>query len=351
MTYGVGVKELWELPAGRIQPGEVIYTMGYPLTTKEYGGAWIYGGKDNTVSLGFVTGLDYPDPRTDPQHVLQSFKQHPFVAKLLEGGKMVRYGAKTLPYGGWWSMPPLGGNGWMIVGDSAGFLNSQRLKGIHLAIKSGMLAAETAFEAWIAGDSSAKQLGKLPGESGIQLDQTGALSRAQLPSGLRAWLPQRNAEHRPAMATGGHGLRDRYPAHPGHERMLPLWDIMGHPGGRDQLLGPAKGDGKLTFDKLTDLYYSGTRHEEDQPAHLVIQTPISATAAAQASTAIPASSSVPPTSTKWRTRLTHPAASAFTSTRPTACTAKPATSWTPTRSSTGYHPRAEAGRVTTECSI
>ena len=147
MTYGVGVKELWELPAGRIQPGEVIYTMGYPLTTKEYGGAWIYGGKDNTVSLGFVTGLDYPDPRTDPQHVLQSFKQHPFVAKLLEGGKMVRYGAKTMPYGGWWSMPPLGGDGWMIVGDSAGFLNSQRLKGIHLAIKSGMLAAETAFEA------------------------------------------------------------------------------------------------------------------------------------------------------------------------------------------------------------
>ena len=160
MTYGVGVKELWEVPAGRIQPGEVIYTMGYPLTTKEYGGAWIYGGRDNTVSLGFVTGLDYPDPRTDPQHVLQSFKQHPLAAKLLEGGKIVRYGAKTMPYGGWWSMPPLGGEGWMIVGDSAGFLNSQRLKGIHLAIKSGMLAAETAFEALISGDSSARQLGR-----------------------------------------------------------------------------------------------------------------------------------------------------------------------------------------------
>ncbi len=147
MTYGVGVKELWELPAGRIGRGEVIYTMGWPLTSREYGGAWIYGGKDNVVSLGFVTGLDYPDPRTDPQHVLQSFKQHPFVRSLLEGGKMVRYGAKTLPYGGWWAMPPLAGDGWMIVGDSAGFLNSQRLKGIHLAIKSGMLAAETAFEA------------------------------------------------------------------------------------------------------------------------------------------------------------------------------------------------------------
>ena len=146
-TYGVGVKELWELPAGRIAAGEVIYTMGYPLTFNEYGGAWIYGSKDNVVSLGFVTGLDYQDPRIDPQHVLQEFKKHPFIAKLLEGGKMVRYGAKSLPYGGWWCIPPLAGDGWMILGDSAGFLNSQRLKGIHLAIKSGMLAAETAFDA------------------------------------------------------------------------------------------------------------------------------------------------------------------------------------------------------------
>ncbi len=150
-TYGVGVKELWELPAGRIAPGEVIYTMGYPLTFNEYGGAWIYGSKDNLVSLGFVTGLDYADPRIDPQHVLQEFKKHPFIAKLLEGGKMVRYGAKSLPYGGWWCIPPLAGDGWMVLGDSAGFLNSQRLKGIHLAIKSGMLAAETAFDAMAKG--------------------------------------------------------------------------------------------------------------------------------------------------------------------------------------------------------
>src|SRR5919198_132680 len=159
-TYGQGVKELWEVASGRIAPGEVIYTMGWPLTTKEYGGAWIYGGKDNVVSLGFVTALDYPDPRTDPQHVLQQFKQHPFIAKLLEGGKMVRYGAKSMPYGGWWAIPPIAGNGWMILGDSAGFLNSQRLKGIHLAIKSGMLAAEAAFEALKKDDFSAAALGQ-----------------------------------------------------------------------------------------------------------------------------------------------------------------------------------------------
>src|SRR6202522_3307366 len=159
-TYGQGIKELWEVPSGRIAPGEVIYTMGWPLTTKEYSGAWIYGGKDNVVSLGFVTGLDYPDPRLDPQHVLQDFKQHPFVAKLLEGGKMIRYGAKSLPYGGWWAIPPVACDGWMILGDSAGFLNSARLKGIHLAIKSGMLAAETAFDALVKDDPSTATLGK-----------------------------------------------------------------------------------------------------------------------------------------------------------------------------------------------
>src|SRR3954467_4987196 len=157
-TYGQGVKELWEVPAGRIAPGEVIYTMGWPLASREYGGAWIYGGKDNVVSLGFVTGLDYPDPRLDPQRVLQQFKRHPFVAKLLEGGKMIRYGAKSLPYGGWWAIPPVAGDGWMILGDSAGFLNSQRLKGIHLAIKSGMLAAETAYESLATADFSAAKL-------------------------------------------------------------------------------------------------------------------------------------------------------------------------------------------------
>src|SRR6202142_1937869 len=154
-TYGQGIKELWEVPSGRVAPGEVIYTMGWPLTTKEYGGAWIYGGKDNIVSLGFVTGLDYPDPRLDPQRVLQEFKQHPPVAGLLEGGKMIRYGAKSMPYGGWWAIPPVAGDGWMILGDSASFLNSARTKGIHQAIKRAVLAAETAFEALVKVDSSA----------------------------------------------------------------------------------------------------------------------------------------------------------------------------------------------------
>src|SRR5260221_5884536 len=157
-VYGIGVKELWEVPSGRVAKGQVIYTMGWPLTTKEYGGGWIYGSKDNIVSLGAVTSLDYADPRIDPQRVLQEFKSHPLISDLLAGGKLVRYGAKTFPYGGWDSIPPLAGSCWMVVGDSAAFGNSQRLKGIHLAIKSGMLAAETAFEALVENNFGATKL-------------------------------------------------------------------------------------------------------------------------------------------------------------------------------------------------
>ena len=269
-TYGVGVKELWELPSGRVAPGEVIYTMGWPLTTKEYGGAWIYGSKENLVSLGFVTGLDYPDPRLDPQHVLQDFKQHPFIARLLTGGKMIRYGAKSLPYGGWWAIPAVAGDGWMILGDSAGFLNSQRLKGIHLAIKSGMLAAETAFEALKKSDASARTLGQFQQKidaSWVKDELWRVRNFHQgFEKGFFAGLLHAGLQQ----FTGGRGLWNRYPARAGHEHMKKLAQLPADGGREAHLLGSAKGDGKLTFDKLTDLYHSGTKHEEDQPSHLVI---------------------------------------------------------------------------------
>ena len=268
-TYGVGVKELWEVPSGKIEPGQVIYTMGYPLTTHEYGGAWLYGSKDNVVSLGLVTGLDYEDPRLDPQHVLQAFKQHPFIADLLKGGKLVRYGAKSLPYGGWWSLPPLGGDGWMIVGDSAGFLNSQRLKGIHLAIKSGMLAAETAFEALVRDDASAATLGKFQRrvETSWIKDELWPVRNFHQGFEKGLWAGMLNAGLQEIFDGG---LRGRVPSHPGYEKMKPVATLPADGGNRAYMLGPAKGDGKLTFDKLTDLYHSGTKHEEDQPAHLII---------------------------------------------------------------------------------
>ena len=269
-VYGVGVKELWEVPSGRIHQGEVIYTMGWPLTTKEYGGAWIYGSKDNVVSLGYVTGLDYEDPRLDPQRVLQQFKLHPMIAHLLEGGKMIRYGAKSLPYGGWHSMPPLAGNGWMIVGDSAGFLNSQRLKGIHLAIKSGMLAAETAFEAMVANNFSAQKLQdfKLKVDTSWIKDELWQVRNFH--QGFEKGMLHGLFHTALQQMTGGRGLYEVYPTHAGHKRMTRLSELTADGGERAHLLGKAKGDGKLTFDKLTDLYHSGTKHEEDQPSHLVI---------------------------------------------------------------------------------
>jgi electron-transferring-flavoprotein dehydrogenase len=265
-TYGQGVKELWEVPSGRIAPGEIIYTMGWPLTTREYGGAWIYGGKGNVVSLGFVTGLDYPDPRLDPQRVLQQFKRHPFIAKLLEGGKMVRYGAKSLPYGGWWAIPPLAGDGWMILGDSAGFLNSQRLKGIHLAIKSGMLAAETAFEALRKDNFSTKTLREFQTrvENSWIKDELWKVRNFHQGFEHGFWRGMFHAGLQ--QFTGGRGVRSRYLGTAGYTRMKKLAELPADGG----LIGPARGDGKLTFDKLTDLYHSGTKHEEDQPAHLII---------------------------------------------------------------------------------
>jgi len=184
---------------------------------------------------------------------------------------MIRYGAKSLPYGGWWAIPPLAGNGWMIVGDSAGLLNSQRLKGIHLAIKSGMLAAETAFEALKKNDFSAATLNSYQArvDSSWIKDELWKVRnfhqgfehgfwRGMLHAGLQQF-------------TGGRGVRDRYSSTPGYQHMKKLAVLPADGGDEAHLLGDAKGDGKLTFDKLTDLYHSGTKHEEDQPAHLIIQ--------------------------------------------------------------------------------
>jgi electron-transferring-flavoprotein dehydrogenase len=270
-TYGVGIKELWEIPAGRVARGEVIYTMGYPLTSHEYGGAWIYGISDTQVSVGYVVGLDYQDPRLDPHHVFQSFKEHSLARTLLEGGKMVRYGAKSLPYGGWLTLPRLAGKGWMILGDSASLLNSQRLKGIHLAIKSGMLAAETAFESMLVGDNSSGAL------TAYQSRVEGSWIKEELypvrnfhqgfEKGLLTGLVNAGIQQ----VLGGKNIGGDLKNHAGYQNMRQLGSIGRSTYGREATLGPAKADGKLSFDKLTDVYHSGTRHEDDQPVHLVIR--------------------------------------------------------------------------------
>ncbi|MEA2326624.1 MAG: electron-transferring-flavoprotein dehydrogenase, partial [Thermoanaerobaculia bacterium] len=157
-VYSVGVKELWQLPDDRFEAGRVIHTLGWPLDGDTFGGGFIYGMKDRIVDIGLVVGLDYKNPTLDPHHEFQRYKTHPSIRPLLEGGKMISAGAKAIPEGGDFSMPRMYGEGFLIAGDSAGYLNGARLKGIHLGIKSGAMAAETAFQALVNEDYSASQL-------------------------------------------------------------------------------------------------------------------------------------------------------------------------------------------------
>ena len=261
-SYGIGVKELWDVQPGRIAPGYVAHTLGWPVSTDMYGGGWIYGLSNNRLSIGLVLALEYANPQFDPHAAFQTWKTHPFLKKILDGGKLVRYGAKSLPYGGWYAMPRTYVDGGLIIGDSGSFLDSQRLKGIHLAMKSGMLAAETIFEALKTSDTSAKTLSTFPQKierSYIKKEMWQvrnfhqSFQHGMLAGFLHTALQQ---------ITGGRGLIDPMRAHAGY---LAYKKINGR-------LAPErfKGDGKLTFDRLTDVYHSGTRHEEDQPCHLVV---------------------------------------------------------------------------------
>jgi electron-transferring-flavoprotein dehydrogenase len=267
-VYSIGVKELWEVLPGRIKPGWVAHTLGWPLDSSMYGGGWIYGMRENRVSLGLVTGLEYHNPRFDPHEAFQLFKTHPFVRRILEGGKLVRYGAKTIPVGGWYSIPRSYLDGCLIIGDSASLLNSQRLKGIHMAIKSGMLAAETILDALRAGDTSAAKLSvfrRKVDESWIGRELRSVRNFHQsFQHGLWRGLAHTAVQ----FVTGGRGLVDPMRMKAGHEQYHKL-DGAGPAPPRFQ------GDGVLTFDRLTDVYHSGTRHEEDQPCHLhVLDTSI-----------------------------------------------------------------------------
>jgi electron-transferring-flavoprotein dehydrogenase len=268
-VYGIGIKELWEVQPGRIQTGYVAHTLGWPLGSHLYGGGWIYGLRDNRVSIGTVVGLEYKNPLFDPHEAFQRFKTHPFVNRILEGGKLVRYGAKTVPYGGWYSMPRPYFDGGLIIGDSASLLNSQRLKGIHTAIKSGMLAAETIYEALCASDTSAAKLAVYQQKIEQSWLKKELWAVRNFHQGFRhgLWRGLLNAGFQ--SFTGGRGLVDPLRTQPGYEDYRKL--------NRGQELvdqsGRFKGDGKLTFDRLTDVYHSGTRHDEDQPCHLIVVEP------------------------------------------------------------------------------
>jgi electron-transferring-flavoprotein dehydrogenase len=272
--YAIGLKEIWEIPPDRLTPGTVIHTLGYPLRDEEFGGSFVYAMPGGRLSIGFVVGLSYKDPLFDPHSAFNHFKQHPFISSILEGGQMVRYGAKALPEGGWNTQPMLYFDGGLIVGDAANFVNSMRLKGIHLAMRSGMLAAETAFEAVRRGDVSTATLSSYKrrvDDSAIRRELYPvrnvhqAFAAGTMAGGLFAGL---------AMFTGGRMMEDLHGA-PGHLRMKKIEDYYGLEK-RDVLLASnfVAPDRRKLFDKLTNVHYSGTSHDEDQPVHLLVHTEV-----------------------------------------------------------------------------
>ena len=268
-SYGIGIKELWDIQPGRIAPGYVAHTLGWPVSTDMYGGGWIYGLSNNRLSIGLVIALEYADPQFDPHAAFQKWKTHPHIKKILEGGKLVRYGAKSLPYGGWYAMPRNTVDGALIIGDAGSFLDSQRLKGIHLAMKSGMLAAETIFEALKSGDATNKTLGRFQQRVEQSYIRDEMWKVRNFHQSFQHGMLQGFVHAAFQQITGGRGLSDPMRADAGFRHYKRHNGAAPPPNSEDRF----KGDGKLTFDRLTDVYHSGTRHNDDQPCHLHILQP------------------------------------------------------------------------------
>ncbi len=266
--YATGVKEVWQVPEGRFPAGEVLHTMGWPLSREEYGGGFVYGMRENMVAAGFVVALDYRNPWTDAHGLMQDWKRHPSVRGILEGGSLLTYGAKTIPEGGYFSIPRTAVDGCIIVGDAGGYLNAARLKGIHLGMKTGMIAAETAAECVTAGDTSRAALAVY--ESRVDESWVGEELRSvrNFRQGFAGGLVRGLLHTGLVLATKGRGMGERLEVKPDHTHMLRLEELRRR--GRPTTPPAREIDGALTFDKLTDVYSSGTKHEEDQPSHLLI---------------------------------------------------------------------------------
>ena len=267
-AFEEGVKEIIQMPVGTVEAGQVIHTMGYPLN-KSIGGTFIYTIPGDKIILGLVAYLDSNDPMLDPHRELQKLKTHPFIANMIQGGKVIAYGGKTLPAGGWYSMPKLYGDGWMVCGDSASMVDVQKLKGIHLAMKSGMSAAETAFDAVKSQNFSSTAL-KSYEEKIHNSFVKSELYRVRnfhqtLSKGLLASLPLIALQE----ITGGRGLFDNMKSHYDAHTTKSVKEVWGTNDGFTRAENKLpKPDGSLMFDKLGSVYLTGTNHDEDSPNHL-----------------------------------------------------------------------------------
>lgn len=269
-VFEEGVKEIIQMPPGTVKAGQVIHTAGFPLK-ESMGGSFIYTIPNDQIIVGLVVYLDTRDPLLDPHRELQRLKTHPWMRQMLAGGKVIAYGGKTLPAGGWYAMPQLFGDGWVVCGDSASMVDVQKLKGIHMAMKSGMLAAETALEVLSSGSTGPEQT-KLYDQKVKNSFIRDELYRVRnfhqaLSKGFLASVPLIGMQE----ITGGRGFMDPMQLHPDAgttEKVLEVWGPQGLAHEDVQLPTP---DGVMFFDKLSSVYLTGTMHDEDSPNHLLLQ--------------------------------------------------------------------------------
>jgi electron-transferring-flavoprotein dehydrogenase len=262
-VYGIGLKELWEVKPEKHVPGLVVHTAGWPLDTDTYGGSYLYHMENNLVSVGFVVGLAYSNPYLSPFEEFQRYKTHPSIRTFFEGAKRVAYGARAIAAGGLQSLPKLVFPGGALIGDNAGFLNASRIKGSHAAIKSGMLAADAAYQAVTAGRTG-DELAAYPTafESSWLFDELYKarnfkpfMSKGLYTGTLMVGIDQ--------VVFGGKAPWTLHHAHADHETLTKAADA--------KPIEYPKPDGVLTFDRLSSVFISNTNHEEDQPAHLTLK--------------------------------------------------------------------------------
>ena len=266
-SYALGIKELWEIPADKAQPGKVVHTAGWPMDNATYGGGFLYHLEGNRVTLGFVTGLDYQNPWLSPFEEMQRWKTHPAIRAHIEGGKRIGYGARAITAGGILSLPQTAFPGGALVGCEAGYLNAARIKGSHAAIKTGMLCAEAAFEALADGraNDTLSAYPKAFEASWLHAELQGSKNFKQwfkkgntvgaLMTGIEQWLlPKLGLKTAPWTI---------HRTEADHQRLRPAAEM-------PQISYP-KPDGVISFDRLSSVFVSNTNHEENQPAHLTLR--------------------------------------------------------------------------------
>jgi electron-transferring-flavoprotein dehydrogenase len=264
-TYGIGIKELWEIDPALHKPGLVIHTAGWPLDNSTYGGSFLYHLENNQVAVGFVVGLSYQNPYLSPYEEFQRYKTHPEIRKFFEGGKRISYGARAITAGGLQSLPKTVFPGGALIGCDAGFLNTSRIKGSHAAIKTGMLAADAAFAA-LGESRQHDELASYP----AAFEQSWLHEELHVARNFKPWMSK--GLYLGTIMTGidqilfkGKAPWTLHHQHADHECLRPASDF--------KPIAYPKPDGKLTFDRLSSVFISNTNHAEDQPVHLTLKNP------------------------------------------------------------------------------